>query len=160
MFDPGSVRFEGPLRPYVDSFWADLQRQGYSPLSAGNLLRVVAHFSRWLGGRRLSIEDLSEDGVARFLAYRRRERYTGFLTRRALRPLLEHLGRLGIVIRPAPLIETPAPWMGQVRPPSRVIRSSVPPDGSARAKYSFWPDDRRKPARRTRCQLEPRSVER
>jgi integrase/recombinase XerD len=106
MFDPGSVRFEGPLKPYVDSFWADLQRQGYSPLSARNLLRVSAHFSRWLGGRRLSIEDLSEGGVARFLAHRRREGYTHFLTRRALRPLLEHLGRLGIVIRPAPPIET------------------------------------------------------
>jgi len=107
MFDPGSVRFEGPLKPYVDSFWAELRRQGYSPLSAGNLLRVSAHFSRWLAGCRLSVGDLSEDGVAQFLAHRRRERYTGFLTRRALRPLLEHLGRLGIVIRRATVIETP-----------------------------------------------------
>jgi integrase/recombinase XerD len=107
MFDPGSVRFEGPLKPYVDSFWAELRRQGYSPLSAGNLLRVSAHFSRWLVGRRLSVEDLSEDSVAQFLAHRRREGYTGFLTRRALRPLLEHLGHLGIVIRRATVIETP-----------------------------------------------------
>ena len=106
MFDPGSVRFEGPLKPYVDSLWADLRRQGYAPLSARNLLLVSAHFSRWLAGRRLSVEDLSEERVVEFLAHRRREGYTQFLTRRALRPLLEHLGRLGIVIRAAPLIET------------------------------------------------------
>ena len=106
MFDPGSVRFEGPLRPYVDGFWAELRHEGYSPLSAGNLLRVSAHFSRWLAGRRLSVEDLSEERVVEFLAHRRREGYTQFLTRRALRPLLEYLGRLGIVIRAAPLIET------------------------------------------------------
>jgi hypothetical protein len=32
MFDPASVRFRGPLIPYVDGFWSDLLRQGYSPL--------------------------------------------------------------------------------------------------------------------------------
>jgi integrase/recombinase XerD len=106
MFDPGSVRFEGPLRPYVDSFWAELQCQRYSPLSARNLLRVSAHFSRWLAARRLTVEELSEDRVALFMAHRRRQGYTQFLTPRALRPLLEHLGRRGLVIHPAPLIET------------------------------------------------------
>lgn len=106
MFDPGSVRVEGPLKPYVHGFWAELQRQGYSALSAANLLRLSAHFSRWLAGRRLTIEDLSEERAVRFLVHRRRERYTQFLTRRALRPLLDHLGRLGIVTRRAPVIET------------------------------------------------------
>jgi len=106
MFDPGSVRFSGPLRPHVDGFWAELQRQGYAPLSGRNLLLVAAHFSRWLDDRRLELGDLAEECVVSFLAHRRRQGYTQFLSPRALGPLLGYLRGVGVVVRPATVVET------------------------------------------------------
>jgi site-specific recombinase XerD len=106
MFDPGSVRFKGPLRPHVDGFWAELRRQGYAPLSGRNLLLVAAHFSRWLDDRRLGLGELAEECVASFLAHRRQQGYTQFLSPRALRPLLGYLRGVGVVVRPAAVAET------------------------------------------------------
>lgn len=105
MFDPASVRFRGPLRPHVEGFWAELRRQGYAPLSGRNLLLVAAHFSRWLDDRRLELSDLCEELVASFLAHRRRKGYTQFLTPRALRPLIDYLRGVGIVVRSAAIAE-------------------------------------------------------
>src|SRR4030042_3003691 len=97
MFNPASVRFRGPLRAHVDGFWAELQSQGYAPLSGRNLLLVTAHFSRWLDDHRLELGDLTEERVALFLAHRRRRGYTQFLSPRALGPLLGYLCGIGIV---------------------------------------------------------------
>jgi integrase/recombinase XerD len=69
MFDPASVRFVGPLVPYVDGFWSELIRGGYAPLSAGNLLRVGAHVSRWLADRRLEAIDLTVERATQFAAH-------------------------------------------------------------------------------------------
>jgi integrase/recombinase XerD len=103
MFDPASVRFMGPLTPYVGGFWSELLRQGYAPLSARNLLYVAAHFSRWLKQRSLGVEDITDEVVAAFMRHRRRRGYTGLRTPRALRPLVEHLRGIGVVpaARPA-----------------------------------------------------------
>jgi site-specific recombinase XerD len=106
MSDSDSVRFTGPLRPHVDGFWAELRRQGYTPLSGRNLLRVAAHFSRWLDDRRLELGDLSEECVVSFLAHRRRQGYTQFLSSRALGPLLGYLRGIGVVVRSAAVVET------------------------------------------------------
>ncbi len=106
MFDPASVRFRGPLTAHADGFWAELQRQNYTRFSAGNLLRLAAHFSRWLNDRQLGLADLSAERVASFLAHRRREGYTCFLSPRGLGPLLGYLRGIGVDVRPAPVIET------------------------------------------------------
>jgi hypothetical protein len=100
MFDPVSVRVRGPLRAHVAGFWADLLRQGYAPLSAGNLLRVAAHLGRWLEAQGLALVDLSEDAAAAFLRHRRRRGYTQFFTRRALEPLLSYLRGVGVIPMP------------------------------------------------------------
>ncbi len=102
MFDPVSVRFTGPLAPYAIGFFEDLVRRGYSPLSAGNLLRVAAHLSRWLRSQRLEAPALSADVAARFAKRRRRMRYTAFRSARALHPLLDYLRNLGVVVDVAP----------------------------------------------------------
>ena len=73
--------------------------EGYAPLSGRNLLRVAAHFSRWLDDRRLGLGDLAEERVASFLAHRRRQGYTQFLSPRALGPLLGYLRGIGVVVR-------------------------------------------------------------
>jgi site-specific recombinase XerD len=106
MFNPASVRFRGPLRAHVDGFWAELQSQGYAPLSGRNLLLVTAHLSRWLDDHRLELGDLTEERVALFLAHRRRRGYTQFLSPRALGALLGYLCGIGIVVRAAAVVET------------------------------------------------------
>lgn len=105
MFDPGSVSFRGPLTAHVDGFWAELQRQGYAPLSGANLLRVAAHFSRWLDDHSCALEDLSEERVSSFMAHRRRQGYTQFLIPSALGALFGYLSGIGIVVRPAAVVE-------------------------------------------------------
>jgi integrase/recombinase XerD len=108
---PFSVRFRGPLTAHVDGFWAQLQREGYSPLSAANLLRVAAHFSRWLEDHRLGLGDLCAERVASFLVHRRRQGYTQFLSPHALEPLIAYLGGIGVMVRPAAVVETPVDRM-------------------------------------------------
>lgn len=109
MFDPSSVVFRGPLTPYVDGFWSELMQQGYAPSSGVNLLRMVAHVSRWLEDADLEPGDLVEERVAEFANQRRREGYTHFLTAHALEPLLGYLRELGVAPWPRPIIvRTPA----------------------------------------------------
>jgi hypothetical protein len=42
------VRFTGPLAAHQEVLWEGLLSQGYTGLSARNVLRVAAHLSRWL----------------------------------------------------------------------------------------------------------------
>lgn len=44
------VRMTGPLAPYARGFAGELARLGFTELSAGGQLRLVAHLSRWLAG--------------------------------------------------------------------------------------------------------------
>src|SRR5262245_10105302 len=106
MSDPASVRFRGPLTAHADGFRAELERERYTPLTAANLLRLAAHFSRWLEDHGFGLGDLSAEGVASFFAHRRRQGYTGYLTPHALQPLIGYLGGIGITVRPAAVIET------------------------------------------------------
>ena len=107
MFDPRSVRFTGPLRPYVDGFSQELLQQGYSPLSAGNLLRLAAHFSRWLEDHSLDCGDVTDERVVKFTRHRRRQGYTQFLTARALEPLLRYARAIGVVEAARPRVVGP-----------------------------------------------------
>jgi integrase/recombinase XerD len=102
MFDPASVRFTGPLSPFVTGFWSELMRLGYAPLSAGNLLRLAAHTSRWLATKRLRPSDLTTESIAAFIAHRRRQGHTQFLSPAALGPLITYLRALGVTPPPAP----------------------------------------------------------
>ena len=101
MTDMTRVRVRGPLAADVRGFWAELAAQGYTPLSATNQVRVMAHLSRWLERHRLSARECTPPRVAQFLRARRRAGYTAWLSERGLRPLLGYLRRLQIV--PAPL---------------------------------------------------------
>jgi site-specific recombinase XerD len=84
----------------VDGFWSELLRQGYSPLSAGNLLRVAAHFSGWLEGKKIRLSRLTAGRVAAYFEDRRKQGYTQFLTCRALEPLLGYLRSIDVVPHP------------------------------------------------------------
>jgi integrase/recombinase XerD len=90
-----SVIFTGPLTEHRDALWDVLRRQGYSPLSARNVLRVAAHLGRWLAARRLSLQELTADHLEDFFKSRRRKGYTQFLTPRALKSVAPYLRSQG-----------------------------------------------------------------
>lgn len=106
MFDPTSVRFQGPVAPYVSGFWSELMRQGYAPAAGRNFLGVAAHASRWLEDRALGIGDLTVERVSAFAAHRRRQGYARFCTPRAMQPLLIYLRGIGVAPQPSAVAET------------------------------------------------------
>lgn len=107
MFDPATVRFRGPLTTHVIGFWPTLLRDGYSPLTARNHLRLAADFSRWLEDHRVDVGDLSDARVEAFLRSRRLRGYTCYRTMNGLQPLLAYLDSSGIRVRPKPIVTTP-----------------------------------------------------
>ncbi|MGO8861149.1 MAG: site-specific integrase [Acidimicrobiales bacterium] len=101
------VNVSGPLVPFVVGFHEDLKRQGYTPLGAECQLRLMAHVSRWMAGRKLSPSDVTTERVDQFLRARRRAGYTLWLSPKGVAPLLAHLRGLGVVPPPDPIPATP-----------------------------------------------------
>jgi integrase/recombinase XerD len=100
MGGPARVRVSGPLAPYAEGFAAELAAQGYTPLSAANQLRVLAHVSRWLASQGLPPTEFRAALVERFLASRHQAGYTCWLSQRGVAPLLGYLRHLGVVPEP------------------------------------------------------------
>src|SRR5512132_8255 len=98
---PSRVRVTGPLASHAAGFRRELARQGYTPHSASNQLQLMAHTSRWLAGRGLGVDELDPARVEEFLAHRRAEGYTLWLSAKAMVPLLGYLRGLGVVPAPA-----------------------------------------------------------
>jgi len=96
-----SVRVRGPLMPHVEGLWSRLLERGYSPLSCLNLLRLVAHLSRWLEDGGVELGEFTSDRVGAFAAERRQRGYTQFLTVRALSEVLAYLRELRVIPPPA-----------------------------------------------------------
>ena len=100
------VRVTGPLADQAEGFRRELIRRGYTPLSAANQLRVLAHLSRWLAARGMSGGDLSPEQVDAFVATRRAEGYVAWVSPRGVAPLVGYLRAEGVI--PAPRA-VPAP---------------------------------------------------
>lgn len=102
------VRVTGPLAGHAEGFRVELIGRGYTPLSAANQLRVMAHVSRWLADHELRAEDITVAGVGAFLEARRAEGYTCWLSSRGLAPLLDYLHGQGVALMPIPaVVSTP-----------------------------------------------------
>jgi integrase/recombinase XerD len=99
------VRVSGPLEEYAAGFAVYLAGAGYTPLSAANQVRVLAHLSRWMESRGLGAGELAGPRVREFLAARRAAGYTCWLSERGVAPLLGFLRGLGVVPEP----ERPVP---------------------------------------------------
>src|SRR5260370_26603307 len=99
----------GRLERDAGGFAAELQRLGYTPLSAALQLRLAAHLSRWLAGAGLAVTALPEQAAGEFLTARRAAGYTQYLHMQSLGPLLGYLRGLDAV-PPAPAVTplTPA----------------------------------------------------
>ena len=100
------VRVTGPLAGYVDGFRDELAAQGYTVQVRDRNLRILAHVSRWMAGRGLSVAELTPDLLEDFLDERRREGYHHALSRRAVMPLMEHLRARAAA--PGPSVADPA----------------------------------------------------
>lgn len=106
---PSRVRVTGPLERYAGGFRRELARQGYTLHSASNQLQLMAHANRWLARRGLGVGELTPARVDEFLAARRAEGYTLWLSTKAMVPVLEYLRGLDVVPTPSPAIPaTPA----------------------------------------------------
>ena len=74
-----NTRISGPLAPYIGGVWSHLLAQGYTPLTGGNMLRLVSHLSRWLVDKAVRLSDLTREHVEVFFGERRRAvRWTPF----------------------------------------------------------------------------------
>lgn len=103
MTTPASrVSVTGPLADHAAGFLASLLEQGYTPLSAANQLRVMAHLSRWLEGKGLEPTELTTEWIDAFLEARRGS-YTCWRSLRGLVPLLDYLRANAAVPVPIPI---------------------------------------------------------
>lgn len=91
MGSPSRVRVTGPLAPYAGGFRQELSRVGYRPNAACSQLQLMAHLSRWLESTAVTVGELTPARSAEFLAHRRAEGYTLWLSPKALAPLLGFL---------------------------------------------------------------------
>jgi len=97
--DPLRVKVFGPLQAYTAGLCIELGRLGYTPISAAEVMQLVAHLSRWMQYRDLVPAGLTAEVVARFLADRCK-RHRKRLTGRSLLPVLGYLRRRGVVPEP------------------------------------------------------------
>lgn len=103
MTSPFDVRVSGPLVPWRSGFCEELDRRGYTSLSIGNQVRLLAHVSRWMTETEVGLDALCEVSCAEFLRARRSAGYRSFLSARALAPLLDFLRGEGVVPEPVVL---------------------------------------------------------
>ena len=89
--DPSSIIISGPLASHLRGLWDHLISHGYTPLSAANIARCMAHFSRWLAERHVSPRSLRSEQIDSFLRHRRRHWRVGHVSRRGLQPILDYL---------------------------------------------------------------------
>ena len=102
LIDPSRVRVPGPLAPFVTGFADELARQGYTPLSARNQIRLMADLSRWLLSEDIGAGDLSAANVDRFLCHRRATGRRRLRSIKAARPILAYLYELDVARPPPP----------------------------------------------------------
>jgi site-specific recombinase XerD len=102
------VRIAGPLASFAADFQSALRDAGYTPLSAGTQLRLMAHLSRWLDESHLTAADLTAERVEAYLRARRAAGCTWLSSRRGLAPLLDVLAaRQALPAGPPPAPGTP-----------------------------------------------------
>jgi integrase/recombinase XerD len=90
------VRAGGPLEPFRDGVAEALSARGYSKDRTAQLMRLMAHLSRWLESRGLGPGDLSPEVVEDFFGGFR-SRHSWCRSSRSLAPVLAYLRSVGAV---------------------------------------------------------------
>ena len=89
------VRVTGPLAQFAPMLRARLRERGYTPLSTVNVMRLLAHLSRWLDASSLGVADLTSEQVERYAAARRAEGRTSARLPRSVGAILAMLSDAG-----------------------------------------------------------------
>ena len=103
MINPSTIQFSGELADHRYGLWEALLANGYSPLSALNVLRLAAHLSRWLQEQEQPLDALTHERIQTFFDDRRGAGYTQFLTPRSLEVIVRHLEAVGVICLPLPV---------------------------------------------------------
>jgi integrase/recombinase XerD len=90
-------RPKGPLVPYMDAFKRRSIALGYAPTTVRMQAPLISGFSKWLGQKKIAIENISSDHTEHYLRYRARHRYPSRGAVATLRRLLDLLREEGIV---------------------------------------------------------------
>jgi len=106
--NPSRVCVTGPLETHASGFVLELVRVGYTKNATADQLRLLAHLSRWLAAEGLSAAELTPAVGDAFLIARRTAGYTLWLSRKALRPMLQYLRDLGAAPPEPVVVPTPA----------------------------------------------------
>ena len=80
-----TVRVTGPLAKFAAGFAEELDRRGYAYPSACELLRVLAHLSRWMVLQSLEPAELTRPRLMQFVTARREAGYRNWRSERGLR---------------------------------------------------------------------------
>lgn len=88
---------KGPLESWAPGFAAELQRQGYTPDSARQQLCFIAELDRWMAAAGIGVAGLTESVIERYLGQRRAAGYAQYRSVKAMRPLLDFPGPLGVL---------------------------------------------------------------
>jgi len=81
----------GPLGPYIARFGSLLSELGYSKQMGMQKIRLVAFLSRWLGKRKVRIQQIDERRIADFLKAQRKSLRRHRQVQHTLTQLLQHL---------------------------------------------------------------------
>jgi len=143
----------GPLEPHIAGFARGLLSQGYTQTSAEQQVCFLAHLDRWLSAEGVGLGELTGSAIERYLAGRRAAGYVEYRSVKALRPLLDFLGPLGVL--PVDVLAAPGPveallagyrdylvgerglTAGTARGYVDCVRLSSPPDCATMS--SIWP---------------------
>lgn len=88
----------GPLEDHAPAVAEELARVGYTAFSAGQHMAFVAHLSRWMGRKHLSVGDLTVEVLEMYFSSRRAAGYVNYWTMKSARPLCRVLASRGIVV--------------------------------------------------------------
>jgi integrase/recombinase XerD len=95
-----TVRVTGPLAKFAAGFAEELDRRGYGHPSACNVLRVMAHLSRWMVLQHLEPAELTRPRLMQFVTARREAGCRNWRSERGLRPLVAYLVGAGAMPEP------------------------------------------------------------
>jgi len=105
--NPSRVRMSGPLARYGSGSVEELFRLGYTRQSTVRQVHLMAHLSRWLASEGIQVAGLTPTVADAFLTARRAAGYAGWLSSRALSPLLTYLRM--VVAAPLPAVAAASP---------------------------------------------------
>ena len=103
---------DSPLGSYLDSYAAEMSREGYPQQTVESQTVLIADFGRWLTKRQITAQGVRVELFPLYLRERARRRRPTGSESRALRRLLNLLVREGVVPEPATPAATPTDQLG------------------------------------------------